>query len=243
MLLQVLREEFKKRKERNPQYSLRAFARSLKIHSSTLSAILNEKRKITYQQAQKILAELGLNRQERKNILLKMIDEKTAAYPAPYTELSEDVIRMISGWEHFALLSCLDLDSTGKTTLQLATKIGLSLENAEQALERLEKFSLVKRKGAQWFSTGQSFTTTNEISSEAVRILNREYIHKALVSLDKNSIEDRHITGVTMAISSKKIATAKKMIVNFSRELADYLEADSRDEVYRLNIQFFPLSK
>ena len=77
-----------------------------------------------------------------------------------------------------------------------------------------------------------------------MRRVNREYIQMALVSLEKNSIEERDVTGVTMAISTKKIAVAKKMISNFRRELAEYLEtADSKDEVYRLNIQLFPLTK
>ena len=243
MLLEILRSEFSKRSNHNPKYSLRAFARSLNIHSSTLSAILNEKRKISPQQAQKILIELNINSKERKSILLKMMDEQTESASVVFHSLSEDIFNVVSGWEHFALLSCLDLNSLGQTAQSLAQKLKIPETDTQQALARLKRFNLVRSESNLWYGTGKNFTTTDEIPSEAVRRTHREYIQKALTSIDRHSLEERDITGITLAVSSKKIAGAKKMIQNFRRELAEYLESDPRDEVYRLNIQLFPLTK
>ena len=243
MLLEILKNEFKQRADRNSQYSLRAFAKSLKMHSSTLSAILNKKRRITPAQAQKILNELNLDHSEKKRILLEMLQEKSASTEASFEKLDEAAFQVVSGWEHFALLACLDLDSSEKSTEQLAQKMKLPFSLTVEALERLHKLGLVLRREDHWQTTGKSFTTTNEVPSSALRKTHREYIHKALDSLQKHSVDERDITGISMAISTKKLASAKKMIAAFRRELAEHLESDPKDEVYRLNIQLFPLSK
>lgn len=243
MLLEILRTEFSKRQKRNSKYSLRSFARSLKIHSSTLSAILNGKRKISPLQAQKILLQLDISSKERKGILLRLINEQAESSTTVYHQLSDDIFNLVSGWEHFALLSCLDLSSSGQTAKLMADKLKISDAEALMALNRLKKFNLVRQASALWYGTGKNFTTTDQIPSEAVRKTHREYIEKALASLDNHSVEERDISGITLAVSSAKLNTAKKMILNFRRELADFLESDSRDEVYRLNIQLFPLTK
>jgi uncharacterized protein (TIGR02147 family) len=243
MLLQLLRDEFKERTDRNSQYSLRAFARALKIHSSTLSAILNEKRRITPVQAQKILRELQIDGTEKKQILLQLIEGRMEIPTVCYEELNEATLSVIEGWEHFALLACLDLDKKAKSTEQLARKMKLPLQQTAEALERLQKLNLVLLQDDQWTATGKKFTTTQDIPSQSLRKANREYIAKALDSQENYAVQDRDVSGITMAISTKKLPQAKKLIAHFRRELAEHLECGQRDEVYRLNIQLFPLSK
>lgn len=242
MLLGILREEFTTRQKRNARYSLRAFARALQIHSSTLSAIMSGKRKITPQQAQRILRVLEIPPKERKVILLNLMSEGKDAQIFYHT-LSDDIFSVVASWEHFALLSCLDLTSTGQTEKALAAKLKISETEAREALLRLKRFNLVLQVDNLWHATGKSFTTNDQVPSEACRQNNREYITKALASLENHSVEDRDISGITMAISSKKLPAAKKIIQNFRREMAEFLETDPKDEVYRLNIQLFPLSK
>ena len=52
-----LRREFERRRENNPRYSLRAFARSIGTDHSTLSQILRGRRRLT----QRTIARLGAN--------------------------------------------------------------------------------------------------------------------------------------------------------------------------------------
>jgi len=246
MLIELLKNEFQLRRNRNPQYSLRAFAKSLKIHSSTLSVILSGKRKISPKQADKILRELNVDQIQKKQILLSIINTPLAStsIPANYETLQDESFSMISSCEHFTLLSCLDLDANGQTAEQLSEKLKIPLRETSECLERLARLQLVNRHENIWQATGRKFATNDNVLSSSVRRVNREYISKALSSLQYHSVEERDISGVTMAISSKKIPMAKKMIANFRREMAEYLEAgNGKDEVYRLNIQLFPLSK
>jgi transcriptional regulator with XRE-family HTH domain len=245
MLIELLKNEFQQRKDRNAQYSLRAFAKSLKIHSSTLSVILNGKRKISAKQAEKILRELNIDQIQKKEILLSLLNAPASVVnPILYETLSDEVFSIIGACEHFSLLACLDLTTKGQRTEDLAEKLQITQREARDCLERLGRLQLAVQREGLWYSTGRKFSIMNDIASSASRRVHHEYITKALSSLQSHVMEDRDISGVSMAISTKKLSMAKKMIANFSRELCEYLEADeTKDKVYRLNIQLFPLSK
>ena len=59
MNVEQLRQELRRRCERNPRYSIRAFARALEIHPSTLAAILAEKRPLTRKTAIRLASRLA----------------------------------------------------------------------------------------------------------------------------------------------------------------------------------------
>lgn len=67
--LQILQREFDKKKEKNPRYSLRIFARHLDIDHSTLSQIFSRKRGISEKLAQKIVDNLTLTHHEKQKFL------------------------------------------------------------------------------------------------------------------------------------------------------------------------------
>ncbi len=90
MLVDLLKNEFQQRKDCSPQYSMRAFAKSLKMHSSTLCVILSRKRKLTPKQAEKILREINIDVFRKKQILLSLID------PALQTNQSQALEKMES---------------------------------------------------------------------------------------------------------------------------------------------------
>ncbi|HAG92455.1 MAG TPA: hypothetical protein DCL41_11310, partial [Bdellovibrionales bacterium] len=59
--VEMLNSEFNKRKGRNPNFSLRSFAKWLKISPAQLSQMMTGKRPITINSAQKIGDRLGLS--------------------------------------------------------------------------------------------------------------------------------------------------------------------------------------
>ena len=56
----LLGAELRRRRERNPRYSLRAFARTLGTHHSTLSRILDGRRRLTPRAVRRLGPRLGL---------------------------------------------------------------------------------------------------------------------------------------------------------------------------------------
>ena len=61
LLRSVLQTEFARRKQANPRYSLRAFARSVGLHHSTVSQLIRGKRPITCKSVRTIAGALRWN--------------------------------------------------------------------------------------------------------------------------------------------------------------------------------------
>lgn len=67
---------FQERKEKNPRYSLRAFARSLGVSSGQLSEILSGKRPLSHKLARRISTSMSLGEAESKNLLFLVSQQK-----------------------------------------------------------------------------------------------------------------------------------------------------------------------
>jgi uncharacterized protein (TIGR02147 family) len=106
----------------------------------------------------------------------------------------------------------------------------------------MTRLGLVVQQGDAWLDTGKNLTTPSSVPSAALRGAHRQYMVKAIDSLEKDPIDLRDMSGITMAISSKKIPEARKLIQDFRRRLCAFLEDGDKDAVYRLNVQLFPLS-
>src|SRR5688572_28045022 len=55
-----LREEFRRRADRNPRYSLRAFARAVGLHHSNLARVLDGSRGLSRRSLRRVCGRLGL---------------------------------------------------------------------------------------------------------------------------------------------------------------------------------------
>ncbi len=143
----------------------------------------------------------------------------------------------------FCDFSLLELKGFVKSPKNISTRLNISIGVTKQALTRLESLGLVKEQKSQYILLKKNLQTSTDISSACLRQGHQEYIEKSLRALEEVHISQRDITGITMAIDSKKLPEAKKLIQNFRKRLAEFLEKDNQDQVYRLNIQLFPLSK
>ena len=61
-----LRKELERQIEKNQNYSMRAFAKSLNFHVGSLSALINSKRPLTVKTAKMLFQRLGLSPTEQK---------------------------------------------------------------------------------------------------------------------------------------------------------------------------------
>ncbi|MEQ1876042.1 MAG: TIGR02147 family protein [Bdellovibrionia bacterium] len=244
MLVEHLRTELGKRCRKNPNYSLRAFARALKIDSSSLSAILNEKRRVSPKIAKKLLDELGVDQGMKQKIISSMVGLEDAAPPAPeFVELEMEKMRVIADWEHFAILALLETDECKHSVTWIANKLDIGTGTVLEALNRLEKTGLLKKENGKWLTTGASLSTATDVPEPALRRHHQQYIEKALFSLENHSVEERDITGITMAVDPRRLPEAKKMIRLFRRQLCKFLEGGTQDRVYRINLQLFPIDR
>ncbi|MGZ3656655.1 MAG: TIGR02147 family protein, partial [Bdellovibrionota bacterium] len=227
----------------NPQYSLRAFAKSLEIDSSTLSALIRRKRPLTAKTAQRLIANLGItDPSHSQSLLLGVLGQSDEAAPE-YQQLDIEAAEVISSWEHFAIRSLLQLDGYRPNTKQIARRLNIPHGITLEALNRMARLGLVVQQGEIWLDTGKNLATpVNSVPNAALRGALRQYMVKAIDSLEKDPLDSRDMSGITMAIAAKKVPEARKLILDFRRRLCAFLEDGQKNSVYRLNVQLFPLA-
>ena len=241
MLHLYLLQEFERRSLANPHYSLRAFARDLEVHSGTLSGILNQRRAVGAKTLAHIMKKLPLSATDKKKILSTLMAQSALEFEKP-AMIDEEVLSVIKDWEHYAILAYLQLPKAKKSPGDIAKALRIPQPKFLRALSNLEKVGLLVRDGNQLKSTHKSIITSRGIPSPALREAHVQYIEKAKSALTDFSVAERDITGTTLAISHKNLPRAKELIQQFRTELSEILEQGETDDVYRLNIQLFPLT-
>jgi predicted transcriptional regulator len=242
MLVEWLNSEFKRRTKKNSRYSLRAFAKSLQMDASTLSAILNNKRKLSIKQASRILDRQNITQDKKLHFLLSELRNFDWS-DIKFKELTASQIKDLCDWEYYTVLSLLETTVDFETSEQIAKKINISKRRTEEVLYRLIEMGLVAYENKKFISKTESLSTSHDIPSDDLKRGHRQLLEKAMASLELDSVLDRDITGITMAISKDRLLEAKLLIRDFRRQLSQFLESGTKECVYRLNIQLFPLTK
>ena len=247
-LQKKLNEAFSETQVKNPSFSLRAFARRLNLSPSALSEILKGKRRVSKKLANRVVSNLCLNPEEARSLLCLFPEkplrrEMTSHYQTPYVQLSMDQFHLIAEWYHFAILSLAETTDFRDDCSWIARRLNLRVQEAQGALERLERLQLLKRDvDGRLRPTGLEYGTSDDVRDVSVRKAHAHNLELAKRSLDEDSVTVRDFTATTMAIDISKLPVAKKMIREFHDKLCAYLETGPKKEVYKLSVQFIPLS-
>jgi len=235
-ILKKLSVSFIEAKTRNPAFSLRAFARKMKLQPSAVSEILNGKRTISRKMGKQILNSLCVSPVEVENIIDKKDknDQKIT--------LSLDYFKVISQWYYFAILSLAEIDDFKVDPKWISKRLNISLENARQALEILLKLELLVVQNQKVVITGVQYTTPTDVANVSLKNHTVQTLELAKHSVMNDPVETRDFSTITMAINPSKIPQAKQMIKNFRKKISKLLETGKKEEVYKLSIQLFPLT-
>lgn len=236
----VLQEELVNRIAKNPRYSLRAFAKMLKIQPPTLSHILKGKRKLPKSECDKIIGALGLN---PSDVISHTNDD--VSVNAKYRQFSEDTFNVMSQWYHFAILELVRLPTFKPETKWIASALGIATAEVSAAVERLIRLEMLEVVKDKWaVLSPDNSTVDGTYTRAALKKLQKQFLAKAIEALDETSLDFRDQSGMTVAVNTKDIPMIKHKIKNFRRSLTKCIETNKKpDEVYQLSISFFPLTK
>jgi len=251
---EFLTEELAKRKRINPAYSMRAFARQLKLSPGELSEIMSGKRHLSLKSALRTARALGLNQSETKHLLQlaqleKSLDLSDKDLLSPLEsqrvvqQISNDLFHIVSDWYCFAILNLADCKGFKWNYDYIARRLGISTVEARAGLARLERVGLVEMKGGKKRVVKDYVMTTSGIPSEAIRNYHRQMLKKAQEALDFQSVEDRDVRGLGLPVDPKNLPAIKEDLKNFLDELADKYSKGEKTEVYHLEVAFFRLNK
>lgn len=237
--VEILRKEFAHKKMRNKGYSLRSFARHLSMDSSNLAKILNDQLIPGERLKRKIAEKIGLESQDLYQLLRYSQTEDS-----DYSNHDLEVFNIVSDWYHYAILELLKLPQYHKKVdvSLLAKDLGISKQVAEASLERLVKMRLLRIEQGTYENTAYSSSSIiNTASSKAHRNQQRQVLEMAIAALEQVPVEKRSQCSMTLAIDSKKLPLAQKMIKQFQRKLGRFLsDSDRLDDVYHLSISLYP---
>ncbi len=225
-----LETELKKRREKNPNYSLRRFAQVVGVNSGTLSQILTGKRSLSLEIQNKIWAKLG-------KPPVQQFSSKEKTEP-----LQSDIFQMIADWSHFAVLELFELRDYQPDTKWMGRKLGLSPFEISLALERLVRIGLLEPKDSFYKVTKKNLSTLGlESTNSALRSLQKQILLKSIEALECMPIEVRDQSTLTIALPKKALPELKKRITQFRRDMNSWIsEMKNKDEVYQLTISLFP---
>lgn len=255
VILTLLKSELALRKEKNNSYSLRSFARDLKVSAGTLSSILNGKRPLTFKQAQSVLPFLNFDHDKRELFLSAVAkNDEIRLNPTErafdkvkkkylYHKIKLDQFSVIKDWYHLGILNLILLPRFQSDPKWIAKELRITIKEARAGLNRLLRLGLIEEDEQKLKRTFKAIETPTDISSKDIRQYHKQVIKNSLRSLEEDDISERDITSIMFTVDKSKLAEAKKRIQIFRREMSGFLSSDDPDDVYSLNIQLFPQSK
>ncbi len=254
---QFLAEELRKRTQRNPRYSLRAFAGALGVSPGELSEVMSGKRKLTFKNAIKISSALG-HSPEESDLFFSMIKQEiairagvtlprdTAGSDLERKQLSQDFFHLVSDWFCFAIINLAETRGFRFETAFIAKRLGISATDAKLAIDRLFRVGLIERANGKIRVTPDFVLAPEGVPSAAVRKFHGQILEKAKTALETQAVEERDIAGISFAVDPAQIPALKKEIHDFLDRLAtrlDRADPKKKTEVYHLETALFRLSE
>lgn len=245
-----LNEVFELRRCRNANYSIRSFARDLDVSKSTLYEVLRGRRPLPVKFLNSVLDKLESNPIERTLFSESLYRTKVKLDEIEIEEnsiterhlINDSHFKIIIEWEHYAVLSLIDVDDFQSEEDYIAKRLGISEERVKTVLENLTLAGFIKRSDGQIRTAVRPLATTEDISSE---VLKKAHFDALDMSKEKLNVDvnKRDYSTITLAINSQRIPEAKAIIREFRKKMKKLLSDGSRDEVYQIAIQMYPLTE
>lgn len=250
-----LLEEFRSRRSRNPNYSLRAFARDLGMPASKLSQNLRGLCGISVAKAEVIAEKIQLRDDDRR-LFLALVESqharsRVARQQAATTlekirrdkmdELNLEKFTVVRDWYHMAILEMTDIRGFKADPAWIGSRLDLPVEIVKEAIVRLVDVGLLVQEEGRLTQTHKDLELPSGLPSRSVREHHKQILTKAMVAVDEVTVEEREYSSHTFAVSKEALPELKGLVREFQRQVARLSAQGEKDEVYVLGIQLFPV--
>lgn len=246
----LVKSHIENAKKKNPLFSLRAFAKKMKISAGGLSSFLAGKTDYSLEMLEKLVYETVSSPEERKNLLQrynKLIIEQIRDKKNTNLDsrvLMENEISFIQDWYHYALLFLIETKDFKLDILWISKRLGISTSEVEIALTRLITLNLIKVNEDQTVTLLENTVrTSDDVTSKALRTMHRQMLSLASDSLETVPTSLRDITSLTLPVSINNLSKAKEIIRKCQDDLMEILPEGELTEVYQLLFCLYPVTK
>jgi len=258
-----LSDWYTEKKETSQYFSYRYFAQKIGINSpSFLKSVIDAKRNLTHQMAERFCKALGLGAKEKQyfHALVLFNQAKTLAEKQQYyaalramsgivkeSVLSVDQFDYFANWYNPVIRELICLYNFNDDYQKIAMTVKPTIEQSEvrSAIALLLRLKLVeKQKDGLYRQVSSAIVADESITSIAVRSFARTMIDRSKTALDTVDKKNRHISGITMGISKETYDMLTAEIEAFKDRVKTIVNHDSSaNRIYQMNLTLFPVSE
>lgn len=245
-----LYEEFKKRRDKNSSYSLRAFARDLEINPSRLSEIMNGKVGLSDTKGAELADRFGLAPKEREYFLdliraeharsslaKREARERVRKYLLEGRTLTESEMNVASDWRCLAALELIGIPEIQTTIEGFANLLVLPAHEVEAVIHRLSMAGRIDTTQARWTLKPSEDVPTDVLGTKT---FHSQMLKRARRSIHQDPHHENEFSSMIFAMSAAQMSYAKDRLREFHANLINELQAmPGKDKVYGLSLQLF----
>jgi len=258
---QYLKKVLEDRQSTNASYSMRAMAQNLGLSASTLSDVMKGRKNFSERTARQVAEKLKLSgrkvryfqtlvhfettKDEELKLLLagqlRVLNPKLREH----FEVSVDQFNLIADWYNAAILEMTYLKDQPMDPESVAQRLDISITQAKESLNLLQKLDLLDPLGNQRFQKKKSqFLFQSEISNQALRKYHHDMLAKAQTSLQTQSPKEKMVGSETIPLNIEDLQEAKDIIEGCFQQILELSKrSQNKTDVYHLGIQMFRLTK
>lgn len=230
---QHLARELLRRKQRNPAYSLRAFARDLDVNPSGLSDFLTRKRDLSVTLATKIARQVTASQNEFDQFVLSSTQNRN-------DDAEKDFFDLMSYWHYFAILNLAGGGENSADPKAIAKRLAITHDAAVQALEQLEEMRLIRVIDGRMHRDITALHQQTKIPSAAIRVHYRSLLSQAGVSLFRDPPSLREMRAMMLPIDPCNIQRANDILLQTRTQIMSLLTSTAKPTLYVLSYYLFP---
>lgn len=260
---EFLQAHLQQKRAENPAWSYSVWARQLGLRSSsTLIMILNGQRNPGRALVRDLAKYFQMNSEEEQYFtdlvrltkartdvelslsVLKQLEERNPN--RGFQLLDENAFNAIANWYFLAIREMIQLPNFQEDAEWISAQLRFPVqkEKIAAAISIMLRMKLLERDpSGKLVSTSAHLDTKTDIYNRGLKKFHEETLENAKTAISTQEPKIREISGGCFAIRRGAIARAKEMIRGFQVQLCNELEAKDGDEVYQLEIAFFPLTK
>ncbi|MGE9743649.1 DUF4423 domain-containing protein [Bdellovibrio bacteriovorus] len=246
-LAALLRTELAKRQNKNPRYSLRAFAKSLDQDAGTLTRVMSGQRVVKQPTALAVMQALNIDSGMQDQILASLSSSRKQRTPktAKMQPVSVADFENIFETTNIHLLASLRLKKfrPKRNWDNLARHLSLAPEELESRLISLEKIGAIAIKNSTVEVISKNLSTLPiPFTTERRKAVQKDFLDQAKRAIDEVPFELRDNCTLTIPISGKDLAKIKQILQKARTRINDLSEKKStHDHIYNVSMAVYPV--
>lgn len=252
----MLRSELVSRIERNNKYSLRSFAKHLKLSPAFVSQVLNNRRTLSIETAHGITEALNwpdkMSKRFVQLVQLERVDDAVSRKKLQtqldktdpqFAHIKQDQFNVLSDWRYAALMEMTELDCFVSNERWIAQRLGITVIEAKDIIFRLLRSGLLVADDQGNMKKSQEYVAmTGPQAKKAIEQYHRRVLERAILATGDH-IPEREFRSLIVPTDPTRLGEFKNRIRQFEDDMMEFMENGPRRSIFQMSIQLFRIDR